>query len=73
MFFDDVDQLVDDQADLVRVLSLIVGDDVILFQMLHLVGMRDNSLHCCKGEEGGARERREGQGREEGQGRGRCN
>ena len=50
MFLDDMDQLIYDQADLVGLLPLIVGQHPILFQVLHLVRVRDNGLQSCKGE-----------------------
>ena len=52
MFLNDVDDLSFTQVDLMRVLSVVVGEDAILFQALHLVRVGDDSLCGCRWEGG---------------------
>ena len=62
MFLNDVHHLSLREIDLVRVLAMVVSQHRILFQILHLVWVRDDCLcGCCRGRErGGGR----GRGRE---------
>ena len=50
VFLNDVDNLSFTQVDLMRVLSVVVGEDAILFQALHLVRVGDDSLCGCRWE-----------------------